>query len=189
MVDQVRIEGAVRTILEAIGEDPTREGLVATPRRIAEMYAELFSGLHQDPREFLRGGFEEEQRGMVVLRDIPFYSMCEHHFLPFYGVAHVGYVPERRVVGISKIARALDALSHRPQLQERLTRQLAEVIEDTLRPAGVGVILEATHLCMVMRGVKKPGSLIVTSAHRGLFLSDTRAREEFLALVRGNRPA
>lgn len=189
MIDLARIEQAVRTILEAIGEDPAREGLVDTPRRIAEMYAELFAGLHQDPRDFLRGAFEEEHRGMVVLRDLPFYAMCEHHFLPFYGVAHVGYVPDRRVVGISKIARALDALAHRPQLQERLTTQLADAIEEALQPSGVGVIVEATHLCMVMRGVKKPGSLIVTSAHRGCFLSDPQTREAFLALVRGNRPA
>ncbi len=189
MIDQVRIEQAVRTILEAIGEDPAREGLVDTPRRIAEMYAELFAGLYQDPREFLRGGFEETYQGMVVLRDIPFYSMCEHHFLPFYGVAHVGYIPHQRMVGISKIARALETLARRPQLQERLTAQLADAIEETLRPAGVGVILEATHLCMIMRGVKKPGSLIVTSAHRGTFLSQPETRNEFLTLVRGNRPA
>jgi GTP cyclohydrolase I len=187
MIDQARIEVAVRMILEAIGEDPAREGLVETPRRVAEMYAELFGGLHEDPREWLRGGFAEEHREMVVLRDLPFYSMCEHHFLPFYGVAHVGYIPEGRVAGISKIARALDTLSRRPQLQERLTSQLADVLEEALQPAGVGVILEAAHLCMIMRGVKKPGSLIVTLAARGAF-TRPEIHQKFLALVRKNQP-
>ncbi|MGB9722364.1 MAG: GTP cyclohydrolase I FolE [Chloroflexia bacterium] len=187
MVDKARIEEAVRAIIEAIGEDPQREGLRETPRRIAEMYEEVFSGLGQDPREFLQVGFEEDHREMVILRDIPFHSMCEHHFLPFYGVAHIGYIPRGRVVGISKIARVVETLARRPQLQERLTSQIADVINETLQPSGVGVVLEAAHLCMIIRGVKKPGSLVVTSANRGIFRTRLATREEFIALVRGGR--
>lgn len=187
MVDKAKIEQAVRTIIKAIGEDPKREGLVGTPRRIAEMYAEVFAGLDQDPRELLQVGFEEEHREMVILRDIPFHSMCEHHFLPFYGVAHVGYIPKGRVVGISKIARVIEVLARRPQLQERLTSQIADVINTVLEPAGVGVVLEAAHLCMIMRGVKKPGSLVVTSANRGIFRTRLATREEFITLVRNRR--
>jgi len=187
VVDKARIEEAVRAIIEAIGEDPQREGLRETPRRIAEMYEEVFAGLGQDPREFLQVGFEEDHREMVILRDIPFHSMCEHHFLPFYGVAHVGYIPRGRVVGISKIARVVETLARRPQLQERLTSQIADVINETLQPAGVGVVLEAAHLCMIIRGVKKPGSLVVTSANRGIFRTRLATREEFIALIRGAR--
>jgi len=187
VVDKAKIEQAVRTIIKAIGEDPKREGLVGTPRRIAEMYAEVFAGLDQDPRELLQVGFEEEHREMVILRDIPFHSMCEHHFLPFYGVAHVGYIPKGRVVGISKIARVIEVLARRPQLQERLTSQIADVINTVLEPAGVGVVLEAAHLCMIMRGVKKPGSLVVTSANRGIFRTRLATREEFITLVRNRR--
>ena len=185
MVDRARIAEAVRQIIDAIGEDAQREGLAETPRRVAEMYAELFSGLHQDPLEVLRGGFREEKDELVILKDIPFYSLCEHHFLPFYGVAHVGYLPNGRLVGISKIARALDILARRPQVQERLTRQLADCIAEALDADGVGVIVEAEHLCLSMRGAHKPGTRVVTSAVRGPFRKGTFARSEFLTLVQG----
>jgi GTP cyclohydrolase I len=184
-VDQAGVAEAVRRILEAIGEDPTREGLVETPRRIAEMYEELFAGLHQDPREVLTTGFQESHREMVILKNIPFYSLCEHHFLPFHGRAHVGYVPEGRIVGASKIARAVDILARRPQLQERLTGQIADAIMEGLSPDGVAVVIEAEHLCMTMRGVQKPGTTLVTSAIRGGFRRRAVTRSEFLALVRG----
>ena len=184
-VDQERIARAVREILEAIGEDPVREGLRETPRRIAEMYEELFAGLHQDPREVLSTGFQEPHREMVILKNIPFYSLCEHHFLPFHGRAHVGYVPEGRIAGASKIARAVDILARRPQLQERLTGQIADAIMDGLSPDGVAVVIEAEHLCMTMRGVQKPGTTLVTSAIRGGFRRRAVTRAEFLALVRG----
>jgi len=184
-VDQERIARAVREILEAIGEDPTREGLRETPRRIAEMYEELFAGLHQDPREVLTTGFQESHREMVILKNIPFYSLCEHHFLPFHGRAHVGYVPEGRIAGASKIARAVDILARRPQLQERLTGQIADAIMEGLSPDGVAVVIEAEHLCMTMRGVQKPGTTLVTSAIRGGFRRRAVTRAEFLALVRG----
>jgi GTP cyclohydrolase I len=183
VVDVAKIEHAVQMIIEAVGEDPQREGLQGTPRRIAEMYQEAFSGLTEDPREFLRVGFEEDHREMVILRDIPFHSMCEHHFLPFYGVAHVGYIPRGRVVGISKIARVVETLARRPQLQERLTSQIADTIDEVLQPSGVGVVLQAAHLCMIMRGVKKPGSQVVTSANRGIFRTRLATREEFISLI------
>jgi len=184
-VDQERVARAVREILEAIGEDPAREGLRETPRRIAEMYEELFAGLHQDPREVLSTGFQEPHREMVILKNIPFYSLCEHHFLPFHGRAHVGYVPEGRIAGASKIARAVDILARRPQLQERLTGQIADAIMEGLSPDGVAVVIEAEHLCMTMRGVQKPGTTLVTSAIRGGFRRRAVTRAEFLALVRG----
>ena len=185
-VDQERIARAVREILEAIGEEPGREGLRETPRRIAEMYEELFAGLHQDPREVLTTGFQEPHREMVILKNIPFYSLCEHHFLPFHGRAHVGYVPEGRIAGASKIARAVDILARRPQLQERLTGQIADAIMEGLSPDGVAVVIEAEHLCMTMRGVQKPGTTLVTSAIRGGFRRRAVTRAEFLALVRGS---
>jgi len=185
VVDRAKIAEAVRQIIAAIGEDPQREGLAETPRRIAAMYADLFSGLDRDPLEVLRSGFREENDGPVILRDIPFYSLCEHHLLPFYGVAHVGYIPNGRLVGISKIARALDILARRPQVQERLTRQLADCILEALNADGVGVVLEAEHLCLSMRGAHKPGARVVTSAVRGPFGKGTFARSEFLALVQG----
>lgn len=184
-VDQQRIEAAVRDIIDAIGEDPGREGLLETPRRIAEMYAELFAGIHQDPREVLVKGFDESHKEMVVLKDIPFYSLCEHHFLPFHGRAHVGYVPDGRVVGVSKLARAVDILARRPQLQERLTSQVADAIMDAISPDGVAVVIEAEHLCMTMRGVQKPGAVMITSAIRGGFRRRGVTRAEFLSLVRG----
>ena len=184
-VDQERVARAVREILEAIGEEPGREGLLGTPRRIAEMYAELFAGLSQDPLAVLSTGFAESHKDMVILKNIPFYSLCEHHFLPFHGHAHVGYVPEGRIVGASKIARALDILARRPQLQERLTSQIADSIMEGLAPDGVAVVIEAEHLCMTMRGVQKPGTVLVTSAIRGGFRRRAVTRSEFLALVQG----
>ncbi len=182
-VDQERVAQAVRQILEAIGEDPGREGLADTPRRIGALYADLFAGLHQDPLQVLSTGFQENHKEMVILKDIPFYSICEHHFLPFQGRAHVGYVPEGRIVGASKIARAVDILAHRPQLQERLTSQIADCLMEGLAPDGVAVVIEAEHLCMTMRGVQKPGALLVTSAVRGSFRRRAVTRSEFLALV------
>ena len=184
-VDHARIKVAVNELLLAIGEDPRREGLLETPRRIADMYAEIFSGLAVDPAEYLSVGFEVSHDEMVILRNIPFYSMCEHHFLPFHGEAHVGYIPDGRVVGISKLARVVEAFARRPQLQERLTSQIAETLAGALNADGVGVVIEAEHLCMTMRGVQKPGSRMVTSAMRGLFKQSSVSRGEFLSLVRG----
>lgn len=184
-VDQAGVRDAVRRIIEAIGEDPSREGLLDTPRRIAEMYEELFTGLHQDPREVLSTSFQESHREMVILKNIPFYSLCEHHFLPFHGQAHVGYVPQGRIVGASKIARVVDILARRPQLQERLTGQVADAITEGLSPDGVAVVIEAEHLCMTMRGVQKPGTTLITSAIRGAFRRRAVTRSEFLTLVRG----
>ena len=185
MIDQTKIEKAVLSIIEAIGEDPNREGMVGTPRRIAEMYGELFMGLDRDPKEELTVGFEEGHREMVILRDIPFYSMCEHHLLPFYGVVHVGYIPNGPVVGASKLARVVEILSRRPQIQERLTTQIAETILEAIKPEGVAVVIQAEHMCMTIRGVEKPGSNVVTSAMRGLFRSRAATRAEFLSLVQG----
>jgi len=186
-IDKAKIEKAVAAIIEAIGENPKREGLVGTPKRIAEMYAEVFGGIYEDPGEELRVGFEEGHQEMVILKDIPFYSMCEHHFLPFHGLAHVGYIPNGRVVGASKIGRVVEILARRPQLQERLTTQIANTIVSVLEPKGVAVVIQAEHLCMTMRGVKKPGSNIVTSAMRGLFQKNPLTRSEFLFLVQGNK--
>ena len=185
--DDQALQEAIRTMIRAVGEDPDREGLRETPRRIAQMYAELFEGLHMDPVEVLSVGFEEGHDEMVILKDIPFYSMCEHHFLPFHGEAHVGYMPNGRIVGLSKIARAVDIFARRPQVQERLTTQIAECIEDVLGANGVGVVIEAEHLCMTARGVRKPGSRMVTSAMRGSFRSNAKTREEFLQLIRNRR--
>ncbi len=182
-IDQERIAAAVRQLLEAIGEDPDRRGLRETPRRIAEAYAELFAGLHQDPLAVLGSGLDESHKEMVILKNIPFYSLCEHHLLPFHGRAHVGYVPEGRIAGASKIARVVDVLARRPQLQERLTSQVADCIMDGLAPDGVAVVIEAEHLCLTMRGVQKPGTLLVTSAIRGGFRRRAVTRSEFLALV------
>ena len=184
-VDQAAVRDAVRRIIEAIGEDPSREGLLDTPRRIAETYEELFAGLHQDPLDVLSTGFQESHREMVILKNIPFYSLCEHHFLPFHGQAHVGYVPNGRIVGASKIARVVDILARRPQMQERLTGQIADAITEGLSPDGVAVVIEAEHLCMTMRGVQKPGTTLITSAIRGAFRRRAVTRSEFLALVRG----
>jgi GTP cyclohydrolase I len=182
--DAVGIERAVRDLLQAIGEDPTREGLRATPSRVARMYAELFAGLYFDPAEYLRTQFDEGHDEMVILRDIPFYSVCEHHLLPFHGVAHVGYIPDGRVVGLSKLARVVDGFARRPQLQERLTTQIADAIMEALQPDGVAVVIECEHLCLTMRGVQKPGSKMVTSAVRGTFKRSPVTRAEFFALVK-----
>ncbi len=185
-MDLERIEKAVKEIIEALGEDPAREGLADTPRRIAEAYSEIFSGLGEDPIEVLGVGFTEPQnQEMVVLRDIPFYSVCEHHFLPFHGVAHVGYIPAQRVVGLSKLARVVEVLARRPQMQERLTSQIADAIMSALEPRGVGVVIEAEHLCITMRGVKKAGSRLVTSATRGIFRTRPETRAEFFSILRG----
>ena len=184
-VDHERIKRAVVEIFEAIGEDPAREGLLDTPRRIAKMYSEIFEGLAIDAADYLKVGFEVAHDEMVILRNIPFYSMCEHHFLPFHGEAHVGYVPDGRVVGISKLARTVEAFARRPQIQEVLTTQVAEAIMENLQPDGVAVVVEAEHLCMTMRGVQKPGSRMVTSAMRGMFRKSDVTRAEFLALVHG----
>lgn len=185
MIDTAKIEDAVASIIEAIGEDPTREGSAGTPRRIAEMYAELFDGMGIDPKQELAVGFDEGHHEMVILKDVPFYSLCEHHFLPFYGVAHVGYIPKGRVVGASKLARVVETLAKRPQIQERLTTQIADTIVEALNPEGVAVVIQAEHLCMTMRGIKKPGSNILTSATRGLFRRSPLTRSEFLSLVQG----
>ncbi len=187
MVDQDKIKLAMASIIEAIGEDPLREGVKHTPRRVAEMYAELFSGLDTDPKKELVVDFEEGYEEMVILKDIPFYSMCEHHLLPFYGMAHVGYIPGDggRVVGISKLARVVEILARRPQLQERMTQQIADAIFEALQPKGVAVVIQAEHLCMVMRGIKKPGASVITSALRGNFRSKVATRSEFLSLIQG----
>lgn len=183
--DQDRIETAVVEMLAAIGENPAREGLLETPRRIAEMYGEVFGGLWIDPREYLKVVFQVAHDEMVILRNIPFYSMCEHHFLPFHGEVHIGYIPDGQVVGVSKLARVVDGFARRPQIQEQLTSQIAEAIMEVLRPDGVAVVIEAEHLCMTMRGVKKPGSRMVTSGMRGDFKQSAVTRAEFLSLVQG----
>jgi GTP cyclohydrolase I len=187
MVNQNRVKRAMVSIIEAIGEDPLREGIKGTPRRVAEMYAELFSGLDIDPKAELTVGFGEGYEEMVILKDIPFYSMCEHHLLPFYGMAHVGYIPSPggRVVGVSKLARVVEICARRPQLQERMTQQIADAIFEALQPAGVAVVIQAEHLCMVMRGIKKPGTTVMTSSVRGNFRSKVATRSEFLSLIQG----
>jgi len=187
VIDRPGVEAAVRDLLRAIGEDPAREGLRETPRRIADMYAEIFCGLHQDPAALLDVTLDEEHQEMVILRDVHFESMCEHHLVPFYGVAHVGYIPRGRIVGISKLARVVEALAARPQVQERLTSQIADLLMERLRPKGVGVVLIAEHHCMTMRGIRKPGSQVVTSANRGAFRDREPTRLEFLALLENHR--
>jgi GTP cyclohydrolase I len=184
LIDQEKIREAVTSIISAIGEDPDREGLADTPRRVAQMYQEFFSGLEQDPAEELSTGFEESHQETVILKDIPFFSICEHHLLPFHGIAHIGYMPNGRVVGASKLARALDILAHRPQLQERLTNQLVDAVYATVKPEGVIAVISASHMCMSLRGVKKLGSKIVTSASRGRFRTQATSRQEFLELIR-----
>ena len=182
-IDTKRVEHAVRDLLTAIGEDPDREGLLETPRRVAQMYVELGGGSQEEAVEVLGMQFEEHHQEMVILRDVPFYSMCEHHLLPFFGKAHVGYLPRGRVVGISKMARAVDILARRPQVQERLTSQVADAIMEALDPQGVAVVIRAEHLCMAMRGVRKPGASVVTSATRGDFRDSVATRSEFLSLL------
>lgn len=183
-MDKERIENAVREILIAIGEDPDREGLIETPKRVANMYAEVFSGLENDPRKYLKVFSEEDNDEMVVVRDIPLYSMCEHHLLPFVGKAHIVYIPaDGKVIGLSKLARIVDNFAHRPQIQERLTSQIADFLNDNLQPKGVAVIVEAEHLCMTMRGARAAGAKTRTSALRGMIRSDARTRAEALALI------
>ena len=186
-----RIERAVREILEAIGEDPDRDGLVRTPLRIAKMYEEIFAGMREDPSHHLTVTFEAEHDEMVMVRDIPLHSMCEHHLIPFAGRAHVAYIPgaDGRITGLSKIARLVDGFAKRPQVQERLTTQIADALVEVLSPSGVLVLIEAEHFCMSMRGVKKPGSLTITSAVRGLFKSNAATRAEAMSLIThpGNR--
>jgi GTP cyclohydrolase I len=190
-IDRPRIEAAVREMLAAVGEDPARDGLVNTPRRVAKMYEEIFSGLHEDPAKHLTVTFEAEHDEMVMVRDIPVHSMCEHHLVPFAGRAHVAYIPgdDGRITGLSKIARLVDGFAKRPQVQERLTTQIADALLETLRPGGVLVMIEAEHFCMSMRGVKKPGSLTITSAVRGLFKTNAATRAEAMSLITypGNR--
>ncbi|HEY4552753.1 MAG TPA: GTP cyclohydrolase I FolE [Bacillaceae bacterium] len=185
-VNRPQIEEAVRLILEAIGEDPSREGLLDTPKRVAKMYEEVFSGLGEDPEQYFETIFGEEHEELVLVKDIPFFSMCEHHLVPFFGKAHVAYIPRNgRVAGLSKLARAVEAVSKRPQLQERITSTVADAMMKKLEPHGVMVVLEAEHMCMTMRGVKKPGSKTVTSAVRGIFLKDSQSRSEVLSLIKG----
>ena len=184
-VDIDAIQSAVRQILIAVGENPDREGLADTPKRVAHMYAELFAGLHDDPAKHLSVHFTEQYDEMVVLRDIPFYSMCEHHLLPFMGKAHVAYLPRGKVVGVSKMARVVEACARRPQVQERLTSQVADLLMNKLDARGAGVIIEAEHTCMTIRGVRKPGSVMVTSAMRGLFKSNLATRTEAINLLTG----
>ena len=183
-IDKSKIEAGVKLILEAIGEDVGREGLKETPRRVANMYEEIFCGVDCVPRNFLQVSFTEFHDELVLVKDIPIYSLCEHHLLPFYGKAHVAYIPRGgKVVGISKLARVAEVYARRPQVQERLTSQIADCIYDTLNPFGVGVIIEAEHMCMTMRGVKKPGAITVTSAVRGLFESRSETRAELFSLI------
>ena len=186
-VDKPRIERAVREILYAIGEDPDRDGLQRTPARVAEMYAELFAGLHDDPSRHLQVSFEANHDEMVMVRDIRVESLCEHHLIPFAGHAHVAYIPgeDGRITGLSKLARLVEGFARRPQVQERLTTQIADALMDVLNPAGVFVVIEAEHLCMSMRGVKKPGSLTVTSAVRGLFKDNPATRAEAMSFIGG----
>jgi GTP cyclohydrolase I len=186
-VDHARIERAVREILAAVGEDPDREGLLETPARVARMYAEMFSGLRQDPRVHLGKAFTEKYDEIVLVRDIAFNSVCEHHLLPFMGHAHIGYLPNGRVLGLSKLARLVEVVSHRPQVQERMTEQIADLLVDDLGAKGVAVVVEATHTCMTIRGVRKPGSVCVTSAMKGLFRSNVSSRAEVLSLIFGHR--
>ena len=186
-IDKPRIEAAVREILAAIGEDPGREGLLRTPHRVAEAYAELFAGLRADPRAHLSTTFDENHKEMVVLRDIPFASVCEHHLLPFTGTAHVGYIPRGQIVGLSKLARLVEGYARRPQVQERLTSEIADALMDVLQPDGCGVVIEAVHTCMTIRGIEKAGATMVTSAMRGGFRSRPETRAEFLAIIRGGR--
>ncbi len=186
-IDKPRIERAVREILLAIGEDPGRDGLLDTPRRVARMYEEIFSGIHEDPGDHLSVLFEADHDEMVMVKDIPVYSVCEHHLMPWFGRAHVAYIPndDGRITGLSKLARLVEGFSHRPQVQERLTTQVADRIENVLAPRGVLVVVEAEHLCMSMRGVRKPGSLTITSAVRGLIRDSVAARSEAMSFIHG----
>src|SRR6266516_2612158 len=188
VINQEKIIAGVRLILEGLGEDPEREGLRDTAERVARMYTELLQGLHEDPREHLKVVFDEQHDEMVVVRDVPFSSMCEHHLLPFHGRVHAAYIPQGKVVGLSKIARVVEAFARRLQVQERMTSQIADLLMEELKAQGVGVVVEASHACMTMRGVKKPGSLMITSAMRGTFKANQATRSEFLSLVLHHQP-
>ncbi len=184
-VNLKKIEDAVTMILEAIGEDPTREGLLDTPKRVSKMYAEMFEGLHQDPKEHFKTVFNEEHEELVLVKDIPFFSMCEHHLVPFYGKAHVAYIPrDGKVTGLSKLARAVEVTARRPQLQERITSTIADDIMEMINPHGVYVVIEAEHMCMTMRGIKKPGAKTVTAVARGIYETDEIKRSEVLSFIR-----
>ena len=187
-MDKKKIKAAVRLLLEAIGEDPDREGLRETPDRVARMYEEIFGRGEEDPHVSLSKQFDEQHHEVVLVKDIPFFSMCEHHLMPFFGKAHVAYIPNGHVVGISKLARVVESFARRPQLQERMTSQIADIINEELKPEGVAVVCEAVHTCMTMRGVKKPGSTVVTSAMRGAFRKNISTRTEIMALICGNAP-
>jgi len=187
-IDSQRICKAVREILLAVGEDVEREGLLKTPERVARMYAELLGGMFEDPKVHLRSVFTEKYDEIVLLRDIPFYSLCEHHLLPFIGKAHVAYLPTGKVLGVSKLARIVDCFAHRLHTQERLTGQIADFLMQNVKPMGVAVVLQASHSCMTIRGIKKPGSLMVTSALRGIFKKDARSRNEVLSLMHQGTP-
>ena len=182
-IDEARIEKAVREILSAVGEDLNRDGLKDTPARVARMYGELLAGMHDDPNTHISRVFNENYDEIVLLRDIPFYSMCEHHLMPFIGSAHVAYLPSGKILGVSKLARIVDCFARRLQTQERLTYQIADCLMSNLKPLGVAVVLEAAHSCMTIRGIKKPGSVMVTSAVRGLFRKDPRSRNEIMSLI------
>ena len=186
-VDSERIARAVREILLAVGEDPAREGLRETPARVARMYAELFSGLHQDPRRHLKKFFTQTCDEVVLVRNISFNSMCEHHLLPFMGKAHIGYLPDGRVIGLSKLARVVESVARRPQVQERMTEEIADLLVEELRARGVAVVIEAVHTCMTIRGVCKPGAVCVTSAMKGIFRSKVSSRAEIMTLIFGDR--
>lgn len=188
MVDQNKIKEAVRLLLEGIGEDATREGLERTPDRVARMYEEIYRGMDEDPAAYLSQTFAVERNGLVVEKEITFYSTCEHHLMPFYGKAHIGYLPDGRVVGLSKLARTVEVYARRPQIQENMTAQIADAIMKHLKPQGVIVVLEAEHLCMSMRGVEKPGSQTVTMAARGCFLENQQLRQDFFEMLRLQAP-
>ncbi len=186
-VDLPRIEKAVREILAAVGEDPDRDGLLETPARVARMYAELFTGLREDPKQHLKKFFVEKYDEVVLVKDISFNSVCEHHLLPFMGVAHIGYLPNGRVIGLSKLARVVEVVSRRPQVQERMTETIADLLVSELDAKGVAVVVEATHTCMTIRGIRRPGSLCVTSAMRGIFRSHLSSRSEVMTLIYGGK--
>lgn len=184
MVDKEKIREAVRLLLEGIGEDADREGLKDTPDRVARMYEEIFGGMDEDPKEHLLKTFTADSSDMVVEKDITFYSTCEHHLMPFYGKAHIAYIPDGKVVGLSKLARTVEVYARRPQIQEQMTAQIADAVMEHLMPKGVMVVLSAEHMCMTMRGVKKPGSSTVTMASRGVFLQEERLQNQFLSMIR-----
>lgn len=186
-IDKEKLKKATSLILEAIGEDEQREGLVGTPRRVADMYEQMFAGIYDDPTRYLSTTFDEQHEEMVIVNNISFFSMCEHHLLPFYGKAHVGYTPHGKVVGISKLVRLVEGFARRPQLQERLTKQIADSITEALNPFGVAVVIQAEHTCMAMRGVQKPGSSIITSAMRGSFRKNEAQRAEFMSLIKNGK--